>query len=125
MASFYDNMEDWRIGSLTAEIIMEFAFARSAHMIKESQNTFKSWFLTAFNAVARSVWKMQEWPIARKALGVLTYECSNSHRSPDRECGQNAEGWRRLSYTVFRSAVEMLSSTLCKQWKHNFASSCI
>ena len=42
MASLYDNMEDWRIGSLTAEIIMEFVFARSANMIRESQNTFKS-----------------------------------------------------------------------------------
>lgn len=50
-----------------------------------------------------------------ESLGCPTYECSNSHRSPDRECGQNAEGWRRLSYNVFRSAVEMLSSTLRKR----------
>ncbi|OJJ52526.1 hypothetical protein ASPSYDRAFT_83075 [Aspergillus sydowii CBS 593.65] len=55
----------------TTEIIMGFAFARSANMLEESQTTFESWFLTSFDAVARSLWKMQEWPIARKALGVL------------------------------------------------------
>lgn len=50
---------------------MEFAFARSASMLEESETTFESWFLVAFDAVARSLWKMQEWPIARKALGVM------------------------------------------------------
>ncbi|KAI2848230.1 hypothetical protein CBS147343_5440 [Aspergillus niger] len=56
---------------LTTEVIMEFAFARSASMLEESETTFESWFLVAFDAVARSLWKMQEWPIARKALGVM------------------------------------------------------
>ncbi|KAI3008181.1 hypothetical protein CBS147346_2752 [Aspergillus niger] len=56
---------------LTTEVIMEFAFARSANMLEESETTFESWFLVAFDAVARSLWKMQEWPIARKALGVM------------------------------------------------------
>ena len=50
---------------------MEFAVARSAKMLEESETTFESWFLVAFDAVARSLWKMQEWPIARKALGVM------------------------------------------------------
>lgn len=40
-------------------------------MLEESETTFESWFLVAFDAVARSLWKMQEWPIARKALGVM------------------------------------------------------
>lgn len=40
-------------------------------MLEESETTFESWFLVAFDAVARSIWKMQEWPIARKALGVI------------------------------------------------------
>ncbi|GAQ42217.1 cytochrome P450 [Aspergillus tubingensis] len=56
---------------LTTEVIMEFAFAKSANMLEESETTFQSWFLVAFDAVARSIWKMQEWPIARKALGVV------------------------------------------------------
>ncbi|KAL4888830.1 cytochrome P450 [Aspergillus ambiguus] len=56
---------------LTTEIIMEFAFAKSADMLEDSQNTFESWFLAAFDAVARSLWKMQEWPIARKALAIV------------------------------------------------------
>ncbi|PYH67698.1 cytochrome P450 [Aspergillus vadensis CBS 113365] len=56
---------------LTTEVIMEFAFAKSANMLEESETTFESWFLVAFDAVARSIWKMQEWPIARKALGVV------------------------------------------------------
>ncbi|KAH8428282.1 cytochrome P450 [Aspergillus melleus] len=56
---------------LTTEIIMEFAFAKSANMLEESSTTFQSWFLTAFDAVARSFWKLQEWPLARKAAGIL------------------------------------------------------
>lgn len=40
-------------------------------MLEESETTFESWFLVAFDAVARSLWKMQEWPSARKALGVM------------------------------------------------------
>lgn len=50
---------------------MEFAFAKSANMLEENETNFESWFLIAFDAVARSLWKMQEWPIARKALGVV------------------------------------------------------
>ncbi|KAJ6076156.1 cytochrome P450 [Penicillium canescens] len=56
---------------LTTEVIMEFAFARSANMLEESETTFKSWFLTAFDAVAGSLWKLQEWPIIRRSMGFL------------------------------------------------------
>ncbi|GKZ35743.1 hypothetical protein AbraIFM66950_006496 [Aspergillus brasiliensis] len=56
---------------LTTEVIMEFAFAKSANMLEENETNFESWFLTAFDAVAGSIWKMQEWPMARKALGFV------------------------------------------------------
>lgn len=42
---------------LTTEVIMEFAFAKSANMLEESPDTFESWFLKAFDAAAKSVWK--------------------------------------------------------------------
>lgn len=50
---------------------MEFAFARSANMLEENDTTFESWFLTAFDAVASSIWKMQELPMLRKIFGCL------------------------------------------------------
>lgn len=48
---------------------MEFAFAKSANMLEENDTTFESWFLTAFDAVASSLWKMQELPMLRKISG--------------------------------------------------------
>jgi cytochrome P450 len=56
---------------LTTEVIMEFAFAKSANMLEEQETTFESWFLTAFDAVAGSLWKMQEFPLLRKVAGCL------------------------------------------------------
>jgi cytochrome P450 len=56
---------------LTTEVIMEFAFAKSANMLEEQETTFESWFLTAFDAVAGSLWKMQEFPLLRKIAGRL------------------------------------------------------
>lgn len=56
---------------LTTEVIMEFAFAKSANMLEEHETTFESWFLTAFDAVAGSLWKMQEFPLLRKVAGRL------------------------------------------------------
>ncbi|KAL3480492.1 cytochrome P450 [Aspergillus californicus] len=56
---------------LTTEVIMEFAFAKSANMLEEHDTDFQSWFLTAFDAVAGSFWKMQEFPLLRKIAGRL------------------------------------------------------
>jgi hypothetical protein len=56
---------------LTTEVIMEFAFAKSANMLEEHETTFESWFLVAFDAVAGSLWKMQEFPLLRKVAGHL------------------------------------------------------
>ncbi|GKZ65181.1 hypothetical protein AnigIFM50267_007349 [Aspergillus niger] len=56
---------------LTTEVIMEFAFARSANMLEEQGSGFESWFLTAFDAVANSLWKMQEFPLLKKVAGRL------------------------------------------------------
>ncbi|KAL4916460.1 cytochrome P450 [Aspergillus aurantiobrunneus] len=56
---------------VTTEIIMEFAFSKSANMIEESETTFESWFLAVFDAAAQGLWRLHEWPIARKALAVL------------------------------------------------------
>lgn len=50
---------------------MEFAFAKSANMLEENDTTFESWFLNAFDAVASSLWKMQELPMLRKISGSL------------------------------------------------------
>ena len=56
---------------LTTEVIMEFAFAKSANMLEENETTFESWFLTAFDSVAKSLWKMQEWPLIRRSLSFI------------------------------------------------------
>lgn len=50
---------------------MEFAFAKSANMLEENEITFESWFLTAFDAVSGSLWKLQEWPLMRRALSFV------------------------------------------------------
>ncbi|KNG84013.1 cytochrome P450 oxidoreductase [Aspergillus nomiae NRRL 13137] len=51
---------------LTTEVIMEFAFARSANMLEEEESTFDSWFLRAFDSVASDTWTAHEWPLLRK-----------------------------------------------------------
>jgi hypothetical protein len=56
---------------LTTEVIMEFEFAKSANMLEEEDSTFESWFLTAFDAITKSVWKMQEFPLLRKTSALL------------------------------------------------------
>jgi hypothetical protein len=50
---------------------MEFAFAKSANMLEENETTFESWFLSAFDSVAGSLWKLQEWPLIRRALSFV------------------------------------------------------
>lgn len=45
---------------------MEFAFARSAHMLEEEESTFDSWFLRAFDSLASGLWTTHEWPALRK-----------------------------------------------------------
>ncbi|KAE8409546.1 cytochrome P450 [Aspergillus pseudonomiae] len=51
---------------LTTEVIMEFAFARSANMLEEEESTFDSWFLRAFDSVASDTWTAHEWPLLRR-----------------------------------------------------------
>lgn len=53
---------------------MEFAFAKSANMLEENETTFESWFLTAFDAVSGSLWKLQEWPLVRRALYFVSID---------------------------------------------------
>ncbi|KAL4950796.1 cytochrome P450 [Aspergillus filifer] len=52
--------------TLTTEIIMEFAFARSANMINEQEQSFDSWFLRGFDVAAQSILEMQYRPLLRK-----------------------------------------------------------
>jgi hypothetical protein len=51
---------------LTTEVIMEFAFARSAEMINEDPDGFESWFLRGFDVAAKSILEMQYNPLLRK-----------------------------------------------------------
>ncbi|CAG8947186.1 unnamed protein product [Penicillium salamii] len=55
----------------TLEVVMEFAFARSAHMLEEEESTFDSWFLRAFDALASGLWTTHEWPALRKIGSYL------------------------------------------------------
>ncbi|KAB8071259.1 cytochrome P450 [Aspergillus leporis] len=56
---------------LTTEVIMEFAFARSANMLEEEESSFESWFLRAFDTLANNFWTNQERPIFRKAAAWI------------------------------------------------------
>ncbi|GMG22756.1 unnamed protein product [Aspergillus oryzae var. brunneus] len=56
---------------LTTEVIMEFAFARSANMLEEEESTFDSWFLRAFDSVASDIWTAHEWPVLRRIGSCL------------------------------------------------------
>ncbi|KAI9158092.1 Major facilitator superfamily multidrug transporter mdrA [Paramyrothecium foliicola] len=51
---------------LTTEIIMQFAFARSANLIEADPNGFRSWFLDAFDLASISINDMQYRPIIQK-----------------------------------------------------------
>ncbi|KAF9889644.1 hypothetical protein FE257_007152 [Aspergillus nanangensis] len=55
---------------LTTEVIMEFAFAKSAGMIEESPKSFDASFLAAFDIAARTLVDKQYWPILRFLIFV-------------------------------------------------------
>ncbi|KAE8373331.1 cytochrome P450 [Aspergillus bertholletiae] len=56
---------------LTTEVIMEFAFGRSANMLEEEESTFSSWFLRAFDEVTSDMWTAKEWPVLRSIGSCL------------------------------------------------------
>lgn len=56
---------------LTSEITMEFVFAKPASLLQESNTTFGSWFLDAFDTAAESFWLMQELPWLWKIANYL------------------------------------------------------
>ncbi|OCT49456.1 cytochrome P450 oxidoreductase [Cladophialophora carrionii] len=64
-----DTYDAFRL--LTTEVILEFAFARSANMITEHADSFKSWFLDAFDVASQSIFDMQYRPFVRHLAGIL------------------------------------------------------
>ncbi|KAI8648552.1 hypothetical protein NCS57_01466400 [Fusarium keratoplasticum] len=56
---------------LTTEVVMQFAFARSADLIGEDANGFRSWFLDGFDLASQSIFDMQHSPWLQFAGNVM------------------------------------------------------
>ncbi|EWZ00175.1 hypothetical protein FOYG_00064 [Fusarium oxysporum NRRL 32931] len=56
---------------LTTEVVMQFAFARSADLIGEDPDGFNSWFLDAFDLASQSIFDMQHNPWLRFAGNLM------------------------------------------------------
>ncbi|KAH6884607.1 cytochrome P450 [Thelonectria olida] len=56
---------------LTTEVVMQFAFARSADLIGEDAEGFHSWFLDAFDLASQSIFDMQHNPWLRFAGNLM------------------------------------------------------
>jgi hypothetical protein len=51
---------------------MEFAFTRSARLIEESPNNFRSWFLDRFEVASQSIADLKYRPWPRRLSGAIS-----------------------------------------------------
>jgi hypothetical protein len=103
---------------------MEFVFAKSENLLEESNNTFDSSFLTAFDAVAEGFWKMQEHPLLWKVSSHLPISFVRLVKP------ETANMFKMLKVSLIHSLLQRCSShiwirakslltALCSQYAEN------